>query len=117
MSKYDYTRIGAEGGGDIKIQMLASENRNEKEKGNLFILLKRKESQCVLKTLRKTIPEGTTVIRVLQGRRDQLNFEHNKQKWGFIAVSYQLALATGTCHLPLQGVSHVLLRLLVFNFP
>ena len=35
MSKYDYTRIGAEGGGDIKIQMLASENRNEKERVEL----------------------------------------------------------------------------------
>jgi hypothetical protein len=32
-------------------------------------------------------------------------------------VSYTLALAVGACHLPLQGVSHALLRLLVFNFP
>ena len=30
-------------------------------------------------------------------------------------VSHTLALAVGDCHLPLQGVSHVLLRLLVFN--
>ena len=97
--------------------MLASENLNEKEKGNLFILLKRKEFRCFLKTLRKTIPEGTTVIRVLQGRRDQLSFEHNKQKWGFIAVSYQVALATGTCRPPLQRLNPVLLQQLVFNTP
>ena len=28
-----------------------------------------------------------------------------------------LALATGTCHLPLQGLNHVLLQLLTFNTP
>ena len=32
-------------------------------------------------------------------------------------VSYKLALAMGTCQLPLQGLSHVLLQLLTFNTP
>lgn len=35
------------GGGDIKIQMLASENVNEKEKGNLCILLREKKNSNV----------------------------------------------------------------------
>ena len=30
-------------------------------------------------------------------------------------VNFKLALATGTCHLSLQGLKHVLLQLLVFN--
>ena len=32
-------------------------------------------------------------------------------------VNYTLALAMGACHLPLQGLNHVLLQLLVFNIP
>ena len=28
---------------------------------------------------------------------------------------YKLALATGTCHLPLQGLNHELLHLLIFK--
>ena len=31
-------------------------------------------------------------------------------------VSYKLALARGTCHLPLGGLNHVLLQLLIFSF-
>ena len=34
-----------------------------------------------------------------------------------IVVNYKLALAIGTCHLPLQGLNHVLLQLLIFNTP
>ena len=36
------------------------------------------------------------------------------QHW---TVSYNLALAMGTCHLPLQWLNHVLLQLLTFNTP
>ena len=32
-------------------------------------------------------------------------------------VNYKLALAMGACHLPLQGLGHVLLQLLIFNIP
>ena len=32
-------------------------------------------------------------------------------------VNFKLALATGTCHLSLQGLKNVLLQLLVFNTP
>ena len=32
-------------------------------------------------------------------------------------INYKLALAVGTCHLPLQGLSQVLLQLLTFNTP
>ena len=32
-------------------------------------------------------------------------------------VNYKLALAIGTCHLPLQGLNQVLLQLLTFNTP
>ena len=31
------------------------------------------------------------------------------------SVSHKLALAVDTCHLPLQGLNHVLLQLLTFN--
>ena len=33
----------------------------------------------------------------------------------FMVVSYKLALAVSACHLPLQGLNHVLLQLLTFN--
>ena len=32
-------------------------------------------------------------------------------------VNYKLALAMGTCQLPLQRLNHVLLQLLIFNTP
>ena len=32
-------------------------------------------------------------------------------------VNYKLAFSIGTCHLPLQGLNHVLLQLLTFNTP
>ena len=32
-------------------------------------------------------------------------------------VNYKLALATGTCHLALQGFDYVLLQLLIFSNP
>ena len=81
--------------------MLASENLNEKEKGNLFILLKRKEFQSFLKTLRKTIPEGTTVIRVLQGKKRPAQFQTQQAKVGI----YSCQLPIGTCHGHLPSTS------------
>ena len=35
----------------------------------------------------------------------------------YVTVNYKLALAIGTCYLPLQGLNHVLLRLLIFKTP
>ena len=32
-------------------------------------------------------------------------------------VNYKLALTMGACHLPLQGLNHVLLQLLTFSTP
>ena len=54
--------------------------------------------------------------------KEQLNslFEG---KWIFFVklcdthVNYKLALVMSTCHLPLQGLNHVLLQLLTFNTP
>ena len=35
--------------------------------------------------------------------------------WQEADVDYKLAFATGTCHIPLQGLKQVLLQLLIFN--
>ena len=35
--------------------------------------------------------------------------------WPHINVNYKLALAMGTCHLPLQRLNYMLLQLLIFN--
>ena len=34
-----------------------------------------------------------------------------------LSVNWKLAFAIGTCHLPLQGLNHMLLQLLIFNKP
>ena len=41
------------------------------------------------------------------------------QEWGSAQYLCQLQIGTsiGACHLPLQGLNHVLLRLLIFNIP
>ena len=40
-----------------------------------------------------------------------------KGKQIIVDVNYKLALAISTCHLPLQGLNHVLLQLLICNTP
>ena len=50
------------------------------------------------------------------GHKMPLKARSNLLPWGG-PVNYKLAPAMGNCHLPLQGLNHVLLQLLIANTP
>ena len=66
-------------------------------------------SPCVLSCLGELSP--------LFGTNTALFKPHNYPKIIITSVKHKLALAMGACHLPLQGLNHVLLQWLTFDTP